>query len=167
MKALAFLKVPWAQDAAHVGTPGPGTTFTVILPATEPEPAQLSPEAPMHERVEARGTVLVVDDEDTVRSFARRALESAGFATVESADAEMAVEWFEKNAGEIRSVLLDLTMPRMDGWQAPERLRRIQPDLPAVIMSGYSAPEALPSPVGTGRTLFLQKPFRLQDLSIP
>jgi CheY-like chemotaxis protein len=145
-------------------TPGRGTTFTVMLPATEPEPAQLSPEAPMHERVEARGTVLVVDDEDTVRSFARRALESAGFATVESADAEAAVEWFEKNAGEIQSVLLDLTMPRMDGWQALERLRRVQPDLPVVIMSGYNAPEALPSPVGKGRTLFLQKPFRLQDL---
>jgi signal transduction histidine kinase/CheY-like chemotaxis protein len=146
-------------------TPGRGTTFTVLFPAVEPAAAQaLLPASAAPAPGTERGSVLIVDDEAIVRSFARRALESAGFATIEAADAETAIETFDKQAGEIQSVLLDLTMPRMDGWQLLERIRRSQPDIPVLIMSGYSAPETLPSAFGMGPTSFLLKPFRRQDL---
>ena len=153
---------------AHRGTvqvstrPGNGTRFVFLvpescsaLPAPLPAPAKL--------RCAAHGTVLVIDDERLVRTTLCMALEDAGFQTLPAADGEHGLELFERHAGEISAVVLDLTMPRLDGWECLQRLRRLRAGIPVVVMSGYAAQAATPAHALPPLS-FLKKPFDPDDL---
>ncbi len=118
-------------------TPGKGTRIRIYLPASAGEqPRAVSPPA-----VELRGegVVLLVEDEPTVRQSTKLLLEDFGFVVIVACDGVEAVEVFRKEAGRIGAVLLDLTMPRMDGLETLRELRRIAPNVPVVLTSGYGA----------------------------
>ncbi|MCG8463198.1 MAG: PAS domain S-box protein [Holophagales bacterium] len=143
--------------------PGRGASFTVLLPvvdAAEPKPlpAAESPE------MEAVGTVLVVDDDEAVREMAVRMLERLGFDVIFASGGEEAVEIFRLRHREIVVVLLDMTMPRMDGEATFRELREIQPDARVVLSSGYNEQIAAERFEGEGLAAFLQKPYRQTDL---
>jgi signal transduction histidine kinase len=153
--------------SAHKGairvysTLGRGSTFKVFLPTT----AQL-PSAPTHQRLEysGAGLILVVDDDAGVRRAARRMLTHYGFSVLEAENGREAVEAFRNRAAEIALVLLDMTMPVMDGEEAFRELRAIRADVPVLLTSGYNEIEATRRFVNKGVTAFLQKPFTPQDL---
>ena len=112
-----------------------------------------------------QGTVLIVEDEESIRSFTRRVLERTGFQVLEAADGRAGLNLFGQYASEIVAVLLDLTMPRMDGQEVLQQLRRLDPNVPVLVMSGYSDLEVSARFAGMGASAFIQKPFHPRDLS--
>jgi len=145
--------------------PGQGTTFKLLLPcvAGVAESAAAAPAPKPAWR--GRGCVLVVDDEDAVRRMGEAMLQKLGFAVVLAGDGATALEIFRGEPDRFALVLMDLTMPRLNGREAFAELRRIRPEIPVVLMSGFNEQEAhLPSGE-KGRTSFVQKPFLHDELS--
>jgi CheY-like chemotaxis protein len=139
--------------------PGEGSTFLVLFPLAAAEAdRRLVDAAP--EEVGSPGTVLVVDDEEVVIRVAKFALERSGFAVLEARSGQEAVEAVRKNAAGISAVILDLTMPGMDGRHVLPELRKIRPDLPVIVSSGHSEEEALSFFDGQEISGFIQKPYR-------
>lgn len=140
--------------------PGRGSTFKLLLPVLEEQIDALSTDvsgewvAPVGD-----GVVLVVDDEETIREVAAMMLEDMGFETMTAEDGLDAVAVYRKHAGRIVAVLMDMTMPRMDGSECFRELRRINPDVKVVLSSGYNEEEATTRFLGKGLAGFLQKPY--------
>jgi two-component system, cell cycle sensor histidine kinase and response regulator CckA len=108
----------------------------------------------------ARGVVLVVDDEELFRDMVQRTLHREGFTVLTAADGCEAVAIFRHRSREIGCVLLDLTMPVMDGMETIRELRRIRADVPVILTSGSPDADLAQLPGDVGPTDFLQKPFR-------
>jgi len=138
--------------------PGRGTTFRVLLPSTTtPATPAVMPvkSAPV---LVAGARVLVVDDEPGVRTIARESLRRAGFEVTTVNDGAEAIDLLSTDK-DFQVVLLDMTMPRMNGTEAFRLIKELQPDLPVVLTSGYSAQEAVGRFGNDGIAGFIQKPF--------
>jgi CheY-like chemotaxis protein len=144
--------------------PGCGSTFKILFPATggAAEKQEITPGTGNVRRYS--GTVLIVDDEETVRTTVCRMMEILGFQCVLATDGRQGVDIAAKDPSRFSMVLLDLTMPHMDGEQAFTELRRLRSDIRVVLMSGFNAQEALVKFSGKGLASFLQKPFTLSAL---
>ena len=110
------------------------------------------------------GTVLIVDDDETIRVSARRMIESVGFSVLTASGGREAIHLFGKHQHEVRCVLLDLTMPDLDGEETFRELHHIRPDVRVVLSSGYSEEAATERFVGQGLAGFIQKPYQLDNL---
>jgi two-component system, cell cycle sensor histidine kinase and response regulator CckA len=155
----------------HKGTitvhsePGKGSTFTVYLPA-----ADCSENSPLTQAVSEQsclnmtGTILLVDDEEIIRHMVSTMLEMFGFKVVMASDGIEAIERYKENAAEIVCVLLDLTMPRMDGEQTFLQLRQMSPDLPIIISSGFGEQDIADKFIEKGLAYFIQKPYQMNKL---
>ena len=143
---------------------GVGSTFKALFPATD-LPASMA-ESPEAQALEWRGggVVLVVDDEETARGLAVHMLERMGFEVLAAADGREGVEIFRANKANIRLVLLDMTMPHMDGEETFRELRRIRIDVRVVLTSGYNEQTATSRFAGKGLAAFIQKPYRFEEL---
>lgn len=144
-----------------------GTTFKILLPCAEgvADETELAPRTPGHWRGEGR--VLVVDDEETVRVTTARMLESFGFTTQLAENGRAGLETFvEGNGGNggFAFVMLDLTMPHMDGEEAYREMVAHRADVRVLLMSGYNEQEAIARFAGKGLAGFIQKPFTLPAL---
>ena len=145
--------------------PGRGTTFRVLFPAGE---APAEPEAPAVDETEARGagrTVLVVDDDPIVLQIAQEMLEEFGFRVMGADDGLAAIESVRRHGQEIDVVLLDMTMPHLDGIETLHAMRRLRNDLEVVLTSGYSEQEASRRLEGQKAVGFIQKPYRPHELA--
>jgi CheY-like chemotaxis protein len=120
--------------------------------------------APIPPAWRGEGTILVVDDEAHIRGVATRVLENAGFTVLTAADGQEAVAVFREHAEAIRAVLLDLTMPHLDGAATLIQLRQIQPDVRVILSSGYTEEDATRRFSDRDLAGFLQKPYALSDL---
>ena len=138
--------------------PGAGSTFRVLLPSTGTP--SLQPELPFSTAGHTAGLVLLVDDEDDVRSTVRRMLENLGYDVRLAENGFDAVEQVRQAGPSLSAVLLDLTMPRMDGAEAFRVMRALQPGLRVLLMSGFAEPQAVARFAGLGLAGFLQKPFK-------
>jgi len=143
--------------------PGRGTSFRVFFPATFRPVAPREPDREPAPRA-GGGLILVVDDEAVVRDVARHALGRFGYETLMAHHGQKAVEICREQGERISLVLLDLSMPGMDGVETLAELQRIRPDLPVVLCSGYNEKEAMDRFHGKGLSGFLQKPFRVKEL---
>ena len=142
---------------------GKGSTFKVLLPASS-MPESLFAEDGSSPVLDPGGLVMLVDDEDTIRGLGREMLEELGFEVLTAADGRDALEMFRERHAEIRFVLMDLTMPHMDGEEAYREFRRIDPQVRVVICSGYNQQEVSQKFVGKGLAGFLKKPYQLSEL---
>jgi PAS domain S-box-containing protein len=147
--------------------PDKGTTFTVLLPVVRvPQRLRRStPDMDSDTDIRGVGTVLVADDDHVVRSLAASVLRDAGYTVELAEDGMQAVERLRELGQKISLVLLDLTMPRLTGADAALELRRIQPDIPIVAMSGYGDIEVMERFSGARIDDFLPKPFRPDQLA--
>jgi PAS domain S-box-containing protein len=147
---------------------GKGTTFRVLFPAApelEADSSQGKAGAPPAAEWRGTGTILLVDDEESVRTVSRRMLEHLGFSRVlTAADGRQALEAFRTHAPELSAVLLDLTMPHMDGEKAFAAIREVRRDVPVILCSGYSSQEAMQRFLTPGLAGFLQKPYSVAAL---
>ncbi len=157
---------------AHAGaidvdsSPGRGTRIRVFFPASTVAPPKTA-DAP-GPAGRGQGVVLVVDDEKNVRRTTQLLLEELGFEVVVARDGVEAVESFRAGPARIHAVLLDLTMPRMDGVETLKELRRVAPGVPVVLTSGYglTTPEDGPErpPPGAVPDATLAKPYSAEQL---
>ncbi len=142
--------------------PGKGTTFRVLFPASQR--TERATPAPRLEAWRGSGTVLLVDDEESVRATGRKMLERLGFEVLLAGDGIEAMELLLAHP-EIRLILLDLTMPRRDGAEAFPELCHARPDLRILVTSGYSEQDLDGRFAGPCYAGFLQKPFRLATVT--
>jgi len=144
--------------------PGKGTQFKVVLPAMDKAVPAAGLEAEeVLETFRGAGTVLVVEDEASLRSAAVKLLNHAGFDTLQAADGLEALRMLEQHP-EVRLILMDLTMPRMGGEEAYRELRQRGIRIPVILSSGFHEKEALRRFRGQGLAGFLQKPYRYSVL---
>ena len=146
--------------------PGEGTAFRVLFPAVSGAARKIGKPTADRSDWQGSGTILVVEDEQGVREVAERILQEIGFQTIGAEDGRRALEIMEEIGDSVTAVLLDLSMPRMGGAETFRRLRAIRPELPILMMSGYTEQVVAPqfSGSGPGVTGFLQKPFLAEDL---
>ncbi|KAB0670303.1 PAS domain S-box protein [Oryzomonas sagensis] len=142
--------------------PGRGTTFKVLLPVA-PLPAELPAPEPLVCEWHGSGTVLLADDEKSVRSIGREMLKALGYTPVTAADGREAVELCRSTPG-IVFAILDLTMPNMDGEQCFRELRRLDPGIRVIMSSGYNKQDVAPRFAGKGLDGFIQKPYTIAAL---
>ncbi len=143
---------------------GKGTTFHLLFPASveaeEPSTRAVGPSTEWR----GSGTILLVDDEETILGVARLMLEKLGFSVITAGDGREAIEIYRMRGHEIAVVLLDLTMPHMNGEEAFRELRRIDPAVRVILSSGYSEHEIAARFSGKGLAAFIQKPYQIARL---
>ena len=144
--------------------PGQGSTFRVFVPVSDAEVASGSDETSKSSDVVWGGTVLLVEDEPMVRKLGQSALKHLGFAVLLAEDGVEAVEVFRQHMDEVRCVICDVAMPRMDGWATLAALRRLAPGLPVVLASGYDKAQVMAGNHLELPEAFLSKPYRLHEL---
>jgi PAS domain S-box-containing protein len=147
--------------------PGQGTTFTVLLPV--PRESRRTERSSGHvgveQDVQGIGTILVADDEEGVRSLVTSILGEAGYTVELAQDGAEAIERLRELGERVRLILLDLTMPILGGAEVATELRRLQPHIPIVAMSGYGDIEVMQRFSEAGVGDFLPKPFSPDQLA--
>jgi two-component system, cell cycle sensor histidine kinase and response regulator CckA len=144
--------------------PDHGTTFKLLFPSAPDAILSAPPPPPELSTWRGHGTALVIDDEETVRNVAQRALEQLGFAVVLASDGLEGLEKF-RSGGPYTIVLLDLTMPRLDGEHTLRALHAAEAALPILLMSGFNEQATVERFVGRGLAGFIPKPFTVDLLA--
>ncbi|MGD9781409.1 MAG: transporter substrate-binding domain-containing protein [Kiritimatiellia bacterium] len=144
--------------------PGQGTNFRVFFPVQSDAPAP-APAAPRPAAAAADGgLILLVDDEASLRETASKLLARMGFQVLCAADGEQAVNLFRAQSARICGVILDLTLPKLDGVQTFSALRSIRADVPVLVSSGYSQADVRQRFAGLQINGFIPKPYTLDGL---
>jgi PAS domain S-box-containing protein len=143
--------------------PDIGSIFRVLLPASG-KPAETSAREPESIGQKTNGTVLLVDDEDLVLDIGSAMLQALGWTVVTAKGGKEAVEVF-KSRKDIALVILDFTMPQMNGAQCLKELQQLRPDVKVMMSSGFSEQEVVQRFQGKGLAGFVQKPYKLSALS--
>ncbi len=140
--------------------PGEGSTFTLFFRASTALPLDMAPEE--KHIITGQGTILLVEDEPTLRRVAGKLLETLGYQVLEATSGEGALEVFAERHGDIDLVLLDVIMPGLNGFQTMERLRALDPQIRVILCSGMNETEEASLPMGVS---FIPKPFPVEILS--
>jgi two-component system cell cycle sensor histidine kinase/response regulator CckA len=150
---------------------GKGTTFRIYLPRYHADEDVVVAKEPKEKKKEQKaadltgtGRVLLVEDEEVVRNFAARALKRQGYKVLEAGSGVEALEVMEKNKGKVDIVVSDVVMPEMDGPTLLKELRKNNPDIKIIFVSGYPN-DAFKAALGDENFAFLPKPFSLPQLA--
>ena len=143
--------------------PGKGSTFRLIFPVGQGDVPGAVDFLPENDWV-GSGTILVVDDEEGVLHVAADLLRSMGFDVILATDGLEALDRFRQSSVPIRAVLMDLTMPHLDGVDTFRELKLLDPGCRVVLTSGYNQQEAVQDFLGKGLAGFVQKPYLRSDL---
>jgi len=138
-----------------------GTTFKLLFLAAESERPIEKTKGEGILSWKGSGTILLVDDEETIRALGRRMLERLGFQVLTATDGREALDVYRQHGDEIVLVLLDLTMPHMNGEEAYRELRRMDPAVKVLMSSGYTENDITSRFAGKGLAGFIQKPYTL------
>ena len=145
--------------------PGHGTSFKILFPVSKQAVVAQPDDGYIAEDTwQGEGKVLVIDDEASVRSLAGAMLRTMGFDVLTASDGEEGVEAFRRYGEEIGIVLLDLTMPKMDGEETLNAIRAIRQDARIILSSGYNQQAAIARFSGQSLSGFIQKPYCYEDL---
>jgi two-component system cell cycle sensor histidine kinase/response regulator CckA len=147
---------------------GRGTAFNIYLPRRKLEAADTAPVEVMPATardVTGQDTILLVEDEEAVRSFAARALRMRGYNVLEASGGEEALEIVNSGANKIDLIITDVVMPNMDGPTMVRNVKASHPDLPVIFMSGYAEEAFRRNDQSSEDIHFLPKPFGLKQLA--
>lgn len=143
---------------------GEGSTFSIYLRATDKKIK--NEETHSEPLLRGEGTLLLVDDEEIILNIGVKLLQKLGYEVITARNGFEAIEIYEANRDSIDMVLLDLVMPGMDGGETYDRLKALNPDIKALLSSGYSVGGKASEILRRGCNGFLQKPYRIKALSI-
>jgi two-component system cell cycle sensor histidine kinase/response regulator CckA len=144
---------------------GIGTAFKICFPRVEPEDELPVPESEAPQAAGGTESILVVEDEEIVRTMAIRVLKSRGYVVHAASNGREALDLVRRLDQPVDLVLTDMVMPDMGGIQLVERLRELNPGLRAAYMSGYAEGDKLEASPEQERRFFLQKPFSIDSLT--
>ena len=162
------LAMIYGSIRAHCGSitvesePGKGTTFRILLPVAHDAVIK---DASVEEVVSGSGRILIVDDEEILRTLGRAMLESLGYEVLLAANGRDALESFRKMPEEIDLIILDMIMPVMGGKEALAEFKKIKPDCRVLVASGFAKESDLHEMEALGISGSIRKPFRLAELS--
>ena len=142
---------------------GHGATFNIYLPASEKE--IIEEKKSVGDTSKGSETVLFVDDEDMIIEVAGELFEQLGYKVLIARSGKEAIEIYEKNKEQIDIVLLDMIMPDMSGSDTYDKLKEINPDVKVLLSSGYSMIGTATEIMDRGCSGFIQKPFKMKELS--
>jgi CheY-like chemotaxis protein len=151
-----------------VSAPGRGSRFEILLPCSSEsavDSRDMAIPAAASETRRCAGTILVVEDEDTLRLAVSKMLRRKGFIVIEVANGKTAIDLFRAHAVEIDVVLLDLTLPGMSSREVLGEFRKMRPDVNVIITTAYSRDHAFAVMGGEQSWLYIQKPYQLSDLA--
>jgi CheY-like chemotaxis protein len=143
---------------------GKGTLFTVLFPVAGEALDLPATQNVEHSDWRGAGRILLVDDEQSIRTIGQRMLRRLGFEVVLAADGRDALARIREEGDRITAILLDLTMPHMDGEETFRELRRIRTDIPVILSSGYSEQDVAQRFAGQGIAGFVPKPYTIRNL---
>jgi CheY-like chemotaxis protein len=147
-----------------VSAPGQGTRFEILLPCTNQAPKTNGTDgAFVLSAGNTAATILVVEDEESLRRSISKLLRKKGFSVIEASDGGAAVGLFGENAQRVDAVLLDMTLPDLPGSKVLEEVRRIRPEVCVVVTTAYSRESVLPNVPGA-QAAYLRKPYQITDL---
>jgi PAS domain S-box-containing protein len=144
---------------------GRGSIFRVFFPVSAEEVPILPHKSFQTLKTEEGGTVLTVEYDENVRNMVKTMLIHLGFSVLEAKNGVEAVEVFRQHQREIRCVICDLSMPRMDGWETLTALRNLSPYVPVILSSGYNKELIMAGEHPELPSAFLSKPYHLKELS--
>jgi CheY-like chemotaxis protein len=145
--------------------PGLGATFKVYLPLVQSEPDTNVANAPVSTVTRGAETILLVEDDDAVRTTATRILERAGYTIYAAADGGEALAIHDKIGHSIDLLLTDMIMPEMSGGELTIRIREREPNVAVLVMSGYTEQTSLRQRLVDSGSAFIQKPFTPEELT--
>ncbi|HIJ95458.1 MAG TPA: response regulator [Desulfuromonadales bacterium] len=162
----AILGIIKSHDGALqlASTPGIGTTFKTYFPLISDVVPVTTPTPSLEIAEMGSGCVLLVDDEETLRTIGAELLESMGFTVISATNGREALEIYRQRPSDIDILLLDLIMPEMGGIATYHEIRKISPDVPLIVCSGYGVEEVLDSIGNDPCAGFVQKPYRPGEL---
>jgi two-component system, cell cycle sensor histidine kinase and response regulator CckA len=140
-----------------------GTTFEIYLPSTTKKIGKVAKDS--LKLIKQSGTVLLVDDEASVRKVVMSILEEIGYRVLSARNGQEAIELYRNNKNEIDIVLLDMIMPDMGGGEVYDRLKDINSEVKVLLSSGYSIDGEATDILNRGCKGFIQKPFNIRKLS--
>jgi signal transduction histidine kinase/CheY-like chemotaxis protein len=143
--------------------PGSGTTFSVYLPLTEGEPSQEP--VPLPAPAGGGQTILIVDDEESLVHLAEEVLAALGYEPVGCVGAQQALKVFRAAPQRFDALITDAIMPEMSGTQLVTELRRVRPQLPCLLLSGYGGPDLQAEAQAAGVAVVLHKPLAAAELA--
>ena len=112
------------------------------------------------------GTILVVDDEENILNINRMILSECGYDVITGTNGQEAIELYKNNSDKIKAVLLDTVMPVKSGLEALIELKKINPDLKVLMISGHNSEELIKNVMDAGASAFIKKPCSIEDLSM-
>jgi len=145
--------------------PDRGTSFKMLFPASARQSEPVNCSSPQCSDSKSEGTILLVDDEETILRVGSEMLREIGYEVMTACDGRDALGVFLDYRHRIGCVILDLTMPHLDGEQTFRELRRIDPMVKVVMTSGFNEQEISQKFAGKGLAGFIQKPYRLAELA--
>ncbi|MBN1566540.1 MAG: response regulator [Acidobacteria bacterium] len=154
---------------SHGGTillksaPGQGACFEAYLPCCEEKPAR--PAVPAAEIVKGQGRILLIDDEEAIVNLGRRSLEKLGYSVTGETHSTRALELFMSDPHRFDLVITDQTMPHYTGISLAQEFRKLRPELPIIISSGYSDQITTEKAARMGFKAFLSKPYSMSELA--
>lgn len=149
---------------------GVGTKFSLYFPMISEQEVSTTAEKDnstekTNTDLTGTGTILLVEDEDAVRMFSSRALRDKGYRIIEASNGESALEFIQKNATTIDLVITDVVMPKMDGPTLMEHIKKLNPKMKIIFISGYTEDSFRTSLANNSQVHFLSKPFNLKELA--
>jgi PAS domain S-box-containing protein len=147
--------------------PDKGSIFHIYLPPLPGAKTRKGIEMPPQEEiVTGQETILIVDDEEIIRTMLKEVLETLGYTVLMASKGEEAIKIYREHCGEIDVVIIDMIMPKMGGKETYLKLKKINPDIRAILASGYSQDAAIQEILRSGIHGFIHKPFTTTELSL-
>lgn len=153
------------RHSGHINVwsePGKGTTFTIYLPVSKKKLVEKKEDMAI---VKGTGTILVIDDEENFRNLAESLLGSLGYKAILAEDGVKALKIYKEKKDKIDIVILDMIMPKMDGFETFKKIKNIDPNIKVIISSGYSEGGKVKKMLSEGALGYIQKPFTIYELS--
>ncbi len=145
--------------------PNKGSTFKILFPVVSNSAETVHKFGTINKDWKSTGTVLIIDDEEQVRKLSREMFKKMGFQVLLAVDGEQGVAVFREHHKDISVVMLDMTMPKMNGVETFRELRRIDDSVPTILTSGYNEQTAINQFAGKGLAGFIQKPYLYHQLT--